>query len=205
MALWGAPLDDRDHALHAVQAAIAAVHHVETHVESSSQEGTPLFRVKIGLYSGSAVVGNVGTRERLNYTAIGEAVNIASRLEGLTAVYGCRVLIGDATASRVRSHYLLKEIDRVQVKGKSTPVTIFEPLCRLDEATPALHDIAARYEHALERYRARDFAIAAATWLGLASHTDEKSPERTMAERAQRLELEPPPEDWSGVWRMTTK
>lgn len=205
MALWGAPVADNEHSLHAVEAAIAAVLAVEHHREPSETDSKPLFRVKIGLHSGPAVVGNVGTRQRLNYTAIGEAVNIASRLEGLTGLYHCPILIGDATADRVRSQFLLREIDSVQVKGKSAPVTIFEPVCRLSEATNEMKAAVNHYHQALALYRSAKFSAAEAAWSALASEVDHPGPEQTMAARARQLADTPAPDDWNGVWHMTTK
>ncbi len=203
MAIWGAPLADPAHEVNAVLAALDIVERVEQ--ESSALPREQRFSVKIGLYSGEAVVGNVGSRERLNYTAIGESVNIASRMEGLASAYRCRVLLGDNTAARLGQHFLLREIDAVTVKGKTQPVRIFEPLCRDTETTPLSLTRAGRYAEALQHYRHRDFAAAENIWTELARLRPEAGPEAVMAERARYYQQHSPAADWDGVWHMTSK
>ena len=168
----------------------------------------------IGLNSGPAVVGNVGTERRYNYTAVGETVNVAARLEGVPGLYGCGIVIGPTTATATATEFLLRELDVIQVKGREAPLTVWEPLAPRAEATAEQHDRVRRYAEALELYRARRFADAGALWERLAR--DEASadgrdaaapvnPPARMAERARGFVAHPPPEPWDGVWVLTGK
>ena len=157
--------------------------------------GEHAFDIKVGANTGLAVVGNVGSDKRFNYTAVGEAVNIAARLEGLPGVYRNRVIIGPETATRIGDRYRLREIDAVTVKGKDEPLRIYEPAV---DAPPRF----APYEKALALYRDRQFSAAAEIWETLA---EDDGPSAVMAERARNYALDPSPEDWDGVFAMTGK
>lgn len=156
MAFWGAPLDDPDHALHGVRAAIA--------MQQAMDELQPYFAefdvghvgLRIGLNSGPATVGNMGSEERFDYTALGDTVNLASRLEGVNKVYGTRILISGATAGLLRGEIPLRPVDLVRVKGKDTAVEILTPC---DDA-----ELARLTAVAMERYRAQDWEGARAAW-----------------------------------------
>lgn len=125
MAFWGAPLDDKDHPLHALQAAIAMQDKVREF---------PEIRMRVGLNTCSAIVGNLGSEQRLAYTAMGDGVNLAARLEGANKAYGTQVLLSESTAERVRSSVPLKAVDRLRVSGKQTAVQVYTPLALVDEA-----------------------------------------------------------------------
>ena len=201
MAMWGAPNGDPRHPLRSVEAALAMVAEISRRREEALHTGEHAFDVKIGINSGPAVVGNVGSERRYNYTAVGEAVNISSRLEGLPGVYGCRIIIGPDTAEFVRDEIVLREIDSVIVKGRDTPLRLFEPLGPLAEVGEADRRRVQDYETALADYRAQRFAEAIAIWTRL----EDDGPAAVMADRALRFIEEPPPPDWDGVWVMTTK
>lgn len=201
MALWGAPAADSDHAYSAVCGAMAAVDRIAKARAEAHAQGQFGFSVKIGLCSGVATVGNVGTSKRFNYTAVGETVNIASRLESLPGTYACRIVLAEETAKRVADRLLLCELDWVRVKGKDQPLTVFEPLIDRAAASEAEQAYAAAYHRALECYRARDFATAKAMWEALEHPLDgSATPCQVMAQRAAHLQVNPPPADWDGVW-----
>jgi class 3 adenylate cyclase/CHASE2 domain-containing sensor protein len=208
MAIWGAPVDDPDHARHAVLAAVDAAARVAAAAAEARAAGGPAFAVKIGLNSGPAIVGNVGTERRFNYTAVGETVNIASRLEGVVGLYKSGILIGEDTQRRLGTGEdggmpPLCELDRIVVKGKTTPLAVFAPLLSAPEAAPAAA-AADRdaYAAALQLYRQRRFGEAAALWREKA---DRFAPAAVMADRAALLESSPPPADWNGAWVLTSK
>ena len=201
MALWGAPASDADHAYHAVCGTTVAAERINKARHEAEAQGQFGFSVKIGLCSGLATVGNVGTPKRFNYTAVGETVNIASRLESLPGTYGCRIVIAEETARRVADRMLLCELDRVRVKGKDQPLTVYEPLVDIAVATAADRAYVEAYHRGLERYRARDFVAARDLWSDLRHPLDTESKVCTiMAQRAELLRASPPPVDWDGVW-----
>jgi hypothetical protein len=164
------------------------------------------FSVKIALNTGLAIVGNVGASDRVNYTALGDAVNIASRLEGVSADYGCPIVIGPATAASVRESFLILKLDRILVPGCPEPIEIYRPLIGADKATPAQRDMVCAYGLALAHYHAGRFADAASAWLAMTNQpaAGPTGPHTIMAARAIKLAGGPPPH-WDGIWVRTTK
>jgi len=126
MALFGAPLDDPDHAEHAVQAALAMLRELEALNRGWAAEGRPTLAIGVGVNTGDMVAGNIGAESIMSYTVIGDAVNLGSRLESLNKQYGTSVIISDATRERLRGRYDIRALGDVVVKGKSQPVAIFE-------------------------------------------------------------------------------
>ncbi|HEY0886052.1 MAG TPA: adenylate/guanylate cyclase domain-containing protein, partial [Ramlibacter sp.] len=127
MAFWGAPLPDAAHAEHAVRAAIEMQAAMERLAGELRERGLPPIEMRIGLHSGPAVVGNVGSDIRFSYTAVGDTVNLAARLEGANKAFGTGILLSDATATRLPPGLPLRVLDIVVVKGKSEPVRVFTP------------------------------------------------------------------------------
>jgi len=132
MALFGAPLDDPDHADHAVQAALGMLDALEDQNARWAAEGRPALEIGIGVNSGDMVAGIIGSVTIMSYTVIGDAVNLGSRLESLNKEYGTRLIISDGTRARLKGRYDMKPLGAVTVKGKSEPVSIFEVLARQD-------------------------------------------------------------------------
>ena len=127
MAFWGAPLPDDSHAEHAVRTAIAMQQAMALLVADLQKRGLPAIQMRIGIHSGRVVVGNVGSQQRFSYTAIGDAVNLAARLEGANKAFGTGILISGDTAARLPADLLLRPLDDVIVKGKTTPVRVYTP------------------------------------------------------------------------------
>jgi class 3 adenylate cyclase len=202
MAIWGAPADAPDHAVRAASAAAVVAARIAAARAEDQARGEPAFSVKIGLNSGPAVVGNVGAPERYNYTAVGQTVNVAARLEGVPGDYGCAIVLGPAAASRVGDRFVLNELDRIRVKGVEDALAVFELVCAAEAATEVERGYVAGYAAALADYRAGRFAAAEAGWLQLAASWSDvaESPPRVMARRAALLAREPPPLPWDGVW-----
>jgi adenylate cyclase len=203
MAIWGAPAPDADHAASAVRAARAAAASIDRERAAAEARGEAGFSVKIGLNSGPVVVGNVGTPRRYNYTAIGETVNVASRLEAVPALYACPVVAGPRTAELAAGRVLFRELDAIRVKGREASLAVFEPLVEHARATPADEARAGGYAEALTLYRARRFEEAAARWEALAAleapAAGGNTPPARMAELARRHAAEPPPPGWDGT------
>ena len=198
MAIWGAPVEVSDHAAQSVAAAIRIGQRITAQREEAVAAGEHGFAVKIGVNCGAAVVGNVGSEKRFNYTAVGEAVNIAARLESLPGIYDCQIVVSGETAGRVADRFIMRELDRVAVKGKAEPLRILEPLSNLDATEPPESFV--RYEEALAAYRDRKFTETVAIWDEIGD-----GPSLVMASRARVFADSPPAEPWDGVWVMTTK
>ena len=127
MAFWGAPLPDERHAERALQAAIDMQHRFKALARQLGKKGVPAMSMRIGIHTGNVIVGNVGSRARFAYTAIGDAVNLASRLEGANKAYGTSILLSEATVRRLEGRVPLRPVDSVMVKGRSDAVMIFTP------------------------------------------------------------------------------
>lgn len=125
MAFWNAPIDDADHAKHAVKTAIEMLGDLDAFNDEIAKEGVPAFGMGLGINTGTVVVGNMGSEQRFDYTCLGDSVNLASRLEGQSKPYGVRIVLGQKTAELVRDTYDVTELDCIAVKGKNTGVKIF--------------------------------------------------------------------------------
>jgi len=126
MALYGAPLDDEDHAEHAVQTALAMAQALNELNAEWQRQGRPTLDIGIGINTGDMVAGNIGSDTIMSYTVIGDAVNLGARLESLNKDYATRIIISDATRIRLKGRYDVHPLGDVIVKGKSKPVAIFE-------------------------------------------------------------------------------
>ena len=205
MAFWGAPNPSDDHA---VLACLSALRHRETLEDLHRRwraEGKPELVARVGIMTGEAVIGNVGSPARLNYTAMGDPVNLASRLEGLGKFYGTRILVGDPTYQEARYVVLARPVDWVSVKGKSRGLLIHELLCRKDQATPDLEELAGLAEQALGLYRDREWDRAIATFEEILRLRPGDGPAPVLAERCRGFLEDPPADDWDGVHHMANK
>lgn len=204
MAFWGAPLDAPDHAERAVSCAIAMRNRCdELRATWKERYGHEVY-ARAGINSGVAVVGNMGSRHKYNYTVMGDIVNLASRLEGANKPYGTFLMISEATLRKLGGAVLARELDLLAVKGKTQPVKVYEVIDFTARATAADRERVARFEAALARYRDRDFAHAKAELEALVKDTGDE-PSKLYVERCEIFLAEPPPADWNGVWTMKEK
>ncbi len=202
MAVFGAPVVYEDHVARCLATAIA--------MDAALRELQPGFREQglevamgVGLNTGDAVVGNMGSVERFDYTAVGDTVNLASRLEGLTKVYGVRCLVGPETRASAPPAYQFREVDLVRVKGKEVPVAIFELLAGPEGVIATYEDLAG-FERALAAYRAGRFDAARS---GFEAFAVRNEGERTAALYLERLDAlgDAAPEGWDGIATFTQK
>ncbi|MEO8565533.1 MAG: adenylate/guanylate cyclase domain-containing protein [Betaproteobacteria bacterium] len=201
MAFWGAPIDNPNHARDAVVAALAMQRRMSSLSAEFNKRGWPELAIGVGINSGAMNVGDMGSEFRKAYTVLGDAVNLASRLEGLTKEYGVAVIIGEDTRAAIPD-IRCREIDRVRVKGRANPVTIFEPL---PEAEGAIAGEIAAWEKALLQYRERRFADAAASLAALASAHPATRLYAYFAQRCAIYAAARPPADWDGATNFATK
>ena len=197
MAIFNAPVSLDDHAERAVQSALAMVEVKDQKNKALLEQGLPPIEIGIGVNTGPAVVGNMGSQLRFSYTAIGDAVNLASRLEGMNKPYGTRVLISENSKGQLTEPYqgyLLRMIDRIRVAGKTEPVTIYEVM--LDTKQNA--SLANQFEQALNLYFSMNFEQAKSQFSQLFSNYQDKASEYFVT-RCQQCIDEPPESDWGGV------
>ncbi|KJE33625.1 hypothetical protein UF64_17965 [Thalassospira sp. HJ] len=211
MAFWNAPTSDPDHVDHACKAALAC-RLAGRRLNSISQDSSlfPLY-TRFGLHTDHVVVGNVGSENRLQYTALGEAVNLASRIEGLNKIYGTRILVSEAIANRASDNFLLRYVDRVVPLGTSLPIDIYELIGDRDDTTNALVDIAAQeieiatWDACMDLYHDQKWAAAHDAFKAhLGAATTPKLVE-IYIERCREFVDHPPEKNWDEVNHLTRK
>ncbi len=206
MAFFNAPIDQSDHAIRACHVSVDMMIELGNLRKQWAAEGmTHTIDIGIGLNSGPMVVGNMGTPNYFNYTAMGDTVNLGSRLEGINKEYGTNIIISQSTHELARNHIHVREMDLVKVKGKNEPVHIYELLGK-GQATGVTKDLMDQWSRALTLYRGQkwDDAIKIFDMIRTQIKTGDGASE-TYIERCEMLRAEPPGADWNGVWTMTTK
>lgn len=204
MAFWGAPLADPKHAEHGVRAALEMVKAMAALRTSFEKRGWKPIKVGIGLNTGTMNVGNMGSDFRLAYTVLGDAVNLGSRVEGLTKAYGVQIIITEATRAAIED-LVCRELDRVRVKGKAEPVTIYEPVGFSADVDDATRSEVERFDGVLAAYRGQDWDAAQAALEELKAQDPERALYPLYLERIAHFRKSPPPEGWDGVFTHTTK
>lgn len=203
MAFWGAPVQDNQHARHAVLTALNMQEALAGLAGPFKARGWPVLQVGIGINTGLMTVGDMGSHVRKAYTVMGDAVNLASRLEGITKEYGVSVVVGEETRKQV-SDMAFRELDRVRVKGKDVPIAIYEPLGFFDALPANLQKELPLWDKALQCYRAQDWD-AAAEQLAILQSVSPKPLYQLYEERIVALRANPPGPDWDGVTTFQTK
>jgi len=204
MAFWGAPVDQPDHAVRACNTALDMVAALERLNVQWGQDGVPPLNIGIGLNTGAMSVGNMGSDTRFDYTVMGDAVNLGSRLEGLNKEYGTNILISDATLAAVDAQFTVRFIDLVAVKGKIDGVAVYELLSRVGEPGLASRILDA-WENAVSRYREQKWEEAAAAFNYVLRLRPGDGPAQAYLRRCTDLATHPPVPDWNGVYVMQTK
>ncbi|OOC09538.1 CHASE2 domain-containing protein [Thioalkalivibrio halophilus] len=205
MAFWGAPVDDREHATHAVEAALEMQAETARLREAFTAQGLPDIHVGIGINSGVVNVGDMGSEYRRAYTVLGDAVNLASRLEGSSKYYGVGIVVGERTRELTGECFVWRELDRVRVKGRDRPVRVFEPVCRSPEHTPELQAELDSLAQALDAFRSADLDAAEKAFRRLTGAYPGVGLYRLYLDRIEHLRREPPPPDWDGSWTRESK
>jgi adenylate cyclase len=194
MTFWNAPEPVKDHAQRACQAALRCREAGRALSQSAEWRNLPVFETRFGLHQDKALVGHFGAPDRMNYTAIGDAVNLASRLEGLNKQYGTAIIASDRIFEDVNAQFDFRLLDWVAVKGKTGAIKIYE---LLGEKNSADHqrEMITTYERAFEAYAACDFDEA----IELLETNDGDPPSAALLDRCRGYQKVPPPADWRGV------
>ncbi|OFZ54487.1 MAG: hypothetical protein A2428_00720 [Bdellovibrionales bacterium RIFOXYC1_FULL_54_43] len=211
MAFWGAPLEDQAHAVKSVacafemrkQLAILKRELAESDADAGLKDVQ--LNIGIGINTGRVIVGNIGSEKRLDYTVIGDNVNLASRIEGLTKQYHVDFLVGERTREMIKERFICRELDWVKAKGKNKPVSIFEPLC--EKSAPDAHEyeaLAAEFQTGLDHYRKGMFQEAKTQFESILARRPKDGPSQTFVERCGEL-LADSPDNWDGVFVAKSK
>lgn len=206
MAIFGIPLAHADDEDRAIRAAVAMLRQLELYNDRRRADGKKPIEIRIGVNTATIVSGNIGSPKRMDYTVIGDGVNVAARLETACKQYGTRLLVSEYTFAKLKGTYRSREVDRIVVKGKSQPVGVHEVL---EHHTPASFPNMAQalgvYKQGLESYRGRRWQEAGEAFTeALSLHPDDKLASVYLA-RCRHLSLNPPAEDWDGVWVLESK
>lgn len=202
MAFWGAPVADAEHAHHAVRAALAMQAQLPELNAELARRGWPA--LGIGINSGQMTVGDMGSPLRQSYTVMGDAVNLASRLEGVTKQYGIGIVIGEATRDLLQDRFLLREIDCIRVKGRQEPLRIYEPLMHMERASSEERQLCADWHDFLASYRQQRWEEARKRLAAMAGQLPAGLLQRYQHRLAQYAAT-PPAEDWDGVTDLAEK
>ncbi len=204
MAFWGAPVDDPEHAKNAVLTGLEM--HVALHELNKNlmARGWPELKIGVGVNTGPMTVGDMGSPVRQSYTVMGDAVNLGSRLEGITKQYGVGFIVGESTRELLKKEFVFRELDRVRVKGKEDPVGIYEPVGEEGKVSREDLDEIKLWNQALRSYRSQDWDQAEVALMNL-QRIKPRYLYDLYVKRVEHLRKEPPGENWDGVTIFETK
>jgi adenylate cyclase len=204
MAFWGSPYPQDDHALSACNCALEMIRVLEQLNKKWQAEGRRQIAIGVGLNTGPVNVGNMGSNKRLAWTVMGDNVNLASRLEGLTRQYNVKIVIGEGTWRQVETKFVGRELDKIRVKGKLQPVNIYE-LIDVAIARSKYEALLTGFDHAMLAYREQKWSESAVLFDQLAAAFPDDGPTQVFLRRAREFAETPPPAGWDGVYVMKTK
>ena len=206
MAFWGAPYEEPGHETRACECALDMMKRVNELQKQWETEAKPRLDIGIGLNTGVASVGRMGSSQRRAYTALGDPVNLSSRLEGLNKDYGTHILVNESTYEYAKgSGLVFRELDQIRVKGKLQPVTIYELIGRNGDSTAQTTDLLVRFAAARALYRARNWEKAQQAFQSILETWPTDGPSRTYWKRCQEYLFDEPPLNWDGVFTMDHK
>jgi adenylate cyclase len=204
MAFWGAPMDDAEHERHAVLTALEMQKELKVLNKTLIAKGWPELKIGVGVNTGPMTVGDMGSPVRKSYTVMGDAVNLGSRLEGITKQYGVGIIVGETTREKLKSTFVFRELDRVRVKGKAEPIGIYEPVGVEGEVDQAVLEEIKLWNQALRHYRGQDWDQAEVALLNLSRMAPSYLYE-LYTKRIETYRKQPPGENWDGVTTFETK
>ena len=206
MAVYGIPFAHDDDDDRAVRTACAMITELAAYNQKRVSDGKRPINIGIGINSDEVVSGNIGSPKRMDYTVIGDGVNLAARLESACKQYGAQILISESTQRNLRGTYRSRAVDWVIVKGKTKPVGVHEILdFHTDETFPNLMEALNHFGNGLAQYRAQKWDDAIAAFETVLRLNENDMVSRLYIERCRHLRKSPPGDDWDGAWRMTSK
>ncbi len=205
MAFFGAPLDVELHAVLACYAALESQRRLLAMQDDFKARGWPVITARIGMNSGTVVVGNMGGENRFDYTVLGDDVNLASRLEGANKMYSTNIMIGEYTYELAKNAIVARELDVIRVKGKSMPVKVYELVGRKDEENKHAEDLIGHFHNGLNSYRKQSWNDAIDNFKKALKIKPGDAPSIVYIDRCKEFISSPPPENWDGVYDMKTK
>jgi adenylate cyclase len=207
MAVFGAPLDQPDHPVRACRTALGMMAELKKLQAKWSDEGRPVMNIGVGVNTGDMVVGNMGSEMRFDYTVMGDAVNLGSRLEGINKEYGTNIVISEYTHEKVKDIFLFRELDSVRVKGKNQPVRIYELIGYKDDKDypEKWGNAVGLFEEGLAKYKQGLWDEAIECFGKVMEIRPSDPPSLLYIERCRTLKETPPAEPWDGVYTMTKK
>ena len=198
MTFWNAPLDQPDHAIRACHTALRMKQREDEIRPILREMGAGEIRTRIGINTGKMKVGNYGSLQKLNYTALGDGVNLASRLEGANKIYGSQILVAQPTVDLARERFLFRKLDLLRVKGKKKPMPVYELMAE-GAGDGAQRQLAMEFERALQSYQQQDWYEAERLLVALSEFAPQDGPTKTLLSRVRAFRVDPPPQDWDGV------
>ncbi|MFH1801311.1 MAG: CHASE2 domain-containing protein [archaeon] len=199
MAFWNAPLLEENHSKLACKSAIEQIDALNCLKKEWNKKGHPEIKIGCGINTGDAIIGNMGSEDRFDYTAIGDSVNLASRLEGLTKQYGVDIIISDSTKNLIEGEFTTRKLDLVKVKGKKIPVAIYELCAKPDK------ELIKKYEKALTLYFKSNFKDAKKEFEDILKISPDDCPSKIFVKRCGEYIKNPPKKEWDGVFELMTK
>lgn len=206
MAFWNNPVTDELHCYHACISALQFQIKLKSLNAQWRDEGKPELPTRIGIHTGDAIIGNLGSSTRINYTAIGDNINLASRLESINSIYGTEILVSQDVVNLVQDKFVFRLLDNITVKGKELQHQVYELVCEAGpNVDPAVLEYVEKYGEAFNAYELQkwDEAISLLNQL-IAQRPDDKAATLLLG-RCTIFKQTPPPKDWDGIWRYTTK
>lgn len=205
MAFFGAPHFFRDHAVKACYTALEMQKTLADMRLTWRKQGRDELFVRIGMNTGEAVVGNMGSRTRMDYTVMGDSVNLASRLEGANKYYNTGIMISENTYLEAKDRVEVRKLDMIRVVGKEEPITVYELLSKKGELSDQLHELMEKYDHGLELFGQREWDRAKASFRAGLRIIEDDGPCRTYIDRCTEFSKNPPTKNWDGVYRLKSK
>ena len=210
MAFWGAPNPQKDHPFHACRAALLCQKHLAELNRRWQIEEKPMLPTRFGIHTGNAVVGNMGSSERMNYTVIGDSVNLAARLEGVNKFYGTHILVSESVHQKVSKKMVMRPVDIVAVKGREKGLLIYELVGQLkgDQAlipSEKQVEFCEKFTSAFKYYLDRKWDLALEILNDLSPLNEQDKTVSILKERCKKFKKSPPSDTWDGVIKMTEK